>query len=147
MFRITRIALPFLVALGLSACASSATPTLVNPLVPQTDRDKAVDALLDSKGYAGKTPVKRIHNSRFNGWSYIDPQHIIVTFGVNKNFLIKFKSRCRHAESAHSMHFDTVMSNIIPGDRVFLGQNIRIMQPCWIDSIYALEKKPRGEKE
>ena len=101
---------------------------------------------MDSKGYAGKTPAKRIRNSRFSGWSYIDRQHIVVTFGVNKNYLIGFKSPCRDAQSAHTMHFDTTMSSIIPGDRVMMGGSSRIMQPCWIDSIYELEKKPR-EKE
>ena len=136
-----------LVVLAISACASTPAPILVNPLVPQTDQEKAVDVLLDNKGYAGKTPTRRIRNSRFSGWSYIDRQHIIVSFGVNKDYLLKFKSTCRDSRSAQTMHFDTVMGSIIPGDRVMMGRDPRFVEPCWIDSIYELEKKPREKKK
>ena len=136
-----------LVVLAIFACASAPAPILVNPLVPQTDQENAVDVLLDHKGYAGKTPTRRIRNSRFSGWSYVDRQHIIATFGVNTNYLIKFKSPCHDAQSAQTLRFDTVMSTIIPGDQVFVGPGTRIERPCWIDSIYELEKKPRGTKK
>ena len=147
MIQPAKKSLLILVVLAITACAGAPGPPLVNPLVPQTDQENALDAILDSKGYAGKTSTRRIGNTRFRNWTYIDPLHITVTFGVNKNYLIKFKSSCHNADVAQTMKFDTVMSSIIPGDRVMMGRDTRIVQPCWIDKLYTLEKKPREKKE
>ena len=57
---LVKSALLCLLILAISACASAPAPPLINPLVPQSDQEKALDALLDSKGYAGKTPARRI---------------------------------------------------------------------------------------
>ena len=138
-----------LVVFVLTACAGGGgpPPVLVNPLAPQTDREKAVDVRLEQLGYINKKPAKRIGYTRFSGWNYIDDQHITVTFGANKNFLIQFKAQCYDAQHAQTLRFDTVMSSITPGDRAYLGRSVRSMQPCWIDNIYTLEKKPREDKE
>ena len=136
-----------LVVFVLTACAGAPPPVLVNPLAPQTDREKAVDVRLEQLGYINKKPAKRIGYTRFSGWNYIDDQHITVTFGANKNFLIQFKAQCYDAQHAQTLRFDTVMSSITPGDRAYLGRSVRSMQPCWIDNIYTLEKKPREDKE
>ena len=135
-----------LTVLVLTACAGGPAPVLVNPLAPQTDRQNAVDAKLDSLGFLGKTPVKRIGYTRFSGCNYIDDQHITVTFGANKHFLIRFKSQCYDAQYAQTLRFDTILSSIKPNDRAYLGRSPRTMLPCWIDSLFELEKKPK-EKE
>ena len=132
--------------LALVACAGAPGPTLINPLATQTEREKALDMKLEKMGYINKKPTERIGYTRFSGWNYLDDQHIMVTFGANKHFVIKFKSQCYDAQYAQTLRFDTVMSSITPNDRAYLGRNVRSMQPCWIDEIYTIEKKPR-EKE
>jgi hypothetical protein len=147
---LTKTSLLLVVTVAISACASAQKPELVNPLAPQADMENALDAKLNTLGYASKSPTNRIWNNRFSGWSYVDEQHIIVTFGANKNFLIRFKSRCFDAQQAQTMHFDTVMSSITLGDRVYLeslGRSLRPEQACWIDGLYELERKPREEKK
>ena len=146
MKQLAKVLLFGLTVLAMTACATAPAPVLVNPLAPQTDRQNAVDAKLDSLGYAAKTPTKRIGYTRFSGWNYIDDQHITVTFGANKHFLIRFKSRCYDAQYAQTLRFDTVVSSITPNDRAYLGRSSSSMQPCWIDSLFELEKKPREEK-
>ena len=133
-------------AIILSACASGPEPVLVNPLALQTDAEAALDLRLEGMGYISKTSVKRIGYTRFSNWNYVDRQYITVTFGANKHFLIKFKSPCYDAQHAQTLRLDTVMSSITPNDRAYLGRDYRTMQPCWIDSLYSLEKKPREKK-
>ena len=135
-----------LIAVAISACASAPAPDLVNPLAPQSAIDKTLESQLDAMGYASKSPAKRVGYTRISGWNYVDRQHVTVTFGANKHYLIKFRSPCNDAQHAHSLRFETIMSSITRGDRAYFGGNRRTMQACWIDELYELEKKPREEK-
>ena len=146
MARFLKIPLFCMLAIALGACASGPAPVLVNPLAPESDLEKALDKRLNDMGYISRTPTKRIGYTRFSGWAYVDRQYITVTFGANKHFLIKFKAPCYDAEHAQTLRFETIMSSITPNDRAYLGRNARTMQPCWIDTLYELEKKPREKK-
>jgi hypothetical protein len=133
----------------LIGCASepATDPLDDNPLAAEAGLQGDLTARLNELGYVGKTSIKRIGYTRFSGWAYVDDTHITVTFGASRNYLIEFRSPCRDAQFAQSLRFDTHMSSITPGDRAFMGRDPRTMIPCWIDSLYELEKKPKEETE
>ena len=134
-----------LASLVISGCATSSAPSDdTTPAVP-ADLEQNLAARLDEMGYSGKTPIDRINDARFSNWALVDEWHITATFGASKDYLIRFRSICQNIEFARTVSFDARFASVSRGDRVLLHP--RGMAPCFVGSVYELEKKPKQDKE
>ena len=135
-----------LTTLVLLAC--SGAPAVVGDRSAGAPGGEAVLAnRLDELGYSNKTEIKRLSNFRLNGWSYVDPYHVIINAGPSRNYLVRFRTRCHDLRQAHSVGFTSTVGSVSRGDKMIVRDLGERLQDCWVDSIFELTKKPREEQQ
>jgi hypothetical protein len=128
--RITSLLLLTMISVG---CATSTMNT--------KERTEAYVQYIASENLEG---IKRISAFRFNGWSSLGEEHLIISTQINKPYLISLRSRCRDLLYANGIQIHNngstlhrrvdAISVIDPGNMGFR---------CFIDNIYLLTKEQK----
>lgn len=113
----------------LSACASTQ---------PEA---QTVDQILPESGYAIGPSVERIQQFRFNGWDYVDREHVIIKVNSSRQFLVGLRTNCDGLLRAHVIAFDNAGSFLTTNDTLLVQDNASISGPsqrCMIESMNEL---------
>ncbi|MEX0617913.1 MAG: DUF6491 family protein [Pseudohongiellaceae bacterium] len=96
-------AIPFLglvmAALFLGACAG-------------TEGRGDVDQVLEAEGLERGGQITSIRNYQVNGWSAINAENLIITTGVNNDYLVELMSPCLGLQGATTIGFTSTAGNL-----------------------------------
>ena len=117
----------------LSACTTTQSE-------PQT-----VEQLLAEKGYTIGPPTDRIEQFRFNGWNYLDREHVMLTLPDSRNYLISLRVSCNGLYRAQAIGFSNIGSGsfltnsdtLIVRDNGNVGESV-VSERCMIESMNEL---------
>lgn len=123
--RLIKYTLALLIAATLAACAGTG------------ERQGIEDRLLEM-GYELGEADSRIPRYRVNGWRSIDSEYLIITAGVNDNYLVKLRSPCFYLPSAFSIGFTTPMSSLDRFSSIVVRSTGRGRERCDIEDIVQL---------
>lgn len=90
-------------------------------------------------------PVDRIMQHLISGWQRIDNQHLILTVGVSKQYLVRLYRYCRGMEHSESVQFTSVGSDLTDQDQIKVRNSLGV-DTCQIDEIRKLERVEDAEK-
>ncbi|WP_339673612.1 DUF6491 family protein [Dasania marina] len=121
-----------LLALFLVSACSTTPPLLA--LSPEQAAAK--------RGYAIVKAVKQVQDYRLSGWSYIDQQNLVMYSSPKRHYLLTLKQRCHDLRSIDNIALDTRTGVLMAGlDAIkILPRHGVVLQPCYIEGIYLLEK-------
>lgn len=111
-----------------AALAGCATVSSMQP-APYTE-------LLAERGLRQGTEVDRIPAYRNDGWTQLDPEHLIITSGAASRYLVSFAEPCNGTSEA--LLFKTRTGDLTRYDRVYLNADA-VPTPCFIDRLHLLE--------
>ncbi len=85
--------------------------------------------------YAGE-PVKSFWLSRFDGWSAVDDDQLVVWSGVNKAYLIKVVGFCPDLKFANAIGITSTAGTVDKFEKVIVGRD-----RCMISEIRPIDVK------
>ena len=86
--------------------------------------------------------MDRIYTFRYDGWSSLGDQHLILSTGVNKSYLITFNHICHDLRFAQTIAIHKTGSSLMAKfDAISVPESMGIK--CFIKSIYKLTKEQR----
>ncbi len=104
-----------------------------------TERTDAYNAFITTEKLE---PLKRITAFRFDSWSSLGQNHMIIKTSFNKPYLITLKTRCYNLRMAQVIGIDNTGSTLQAGfDSIVIDKNHP--QKCYIDSIYKITKEQK----
>ncbi len=102
---------------------------------------RTVEQLLDEKGFTIGEPTERIHQFRFNGWNYLDREHVIVSVSASRNYLVSLRVSCNGLFGAEVIAFSNTGSYLTDFDTLLVRDQSRVRERCPIKSINELVRK------
>lgn len=113
----------------LAACASTIT-------MSNDDRTKAYAEYIVTEKLES---MNRITSFRYNGFSSLSDENIILSTGVNRYYLITFRSRCFNLRQANIIEVHNSGSSLqTKFDSVSVLQQTGISTKCFIEQIHKL---------
>jgi hypothetical protein len=82
--------------------------------------------------------VDSIRDYRIDGWRSVDRYHVILTTGVNEDYLLSFKTPCFGLNSAFAIGFTTTVGGVTKFDKIIVEDAGGIVETCWIEEIVQL---------
>ena len=110
-----------LAAASLAGCAS----TLARLNGPQ----------LDYTDYAGE-PVKSFYMHKFDGWSPVSKDQLVVWSGINQAYLIRVTGYCPDLQFANAIAVTSTANTVDKFEKVIVGRD-----RCFINEIRPLDTK------
>ncbi|MCP4271099.1 MAG: hypothetical protein GY781_03925 [Gammaproteobacteria bacterium] len=105
----------------------------------QSDRTDAYNTFITTEKLE---PLKHITAFRFDSWSTLGQNHLIIRTSFNKPYLITLKNRCYDLRMAQVIGIDNTGSTLQAGfDSIVVDRNHP--QKCYIDSIYKITKEQK----
>ena len=122
----------FLMLIGFaSACATNT--------MSKTEKTEAYNQYIVSEKLE---ELKSIAVFRYDGWSSLGTEHLIISTSVSKPYLIKLKSRCYDLEFAQTIAIHNIGSSLqAKFDSISVQKHIP--QKCYIEKIYKLTKEQK----
>lgn len=128
----------FLIAILFSVfLAGCATSSLSN-----TELTDAYDQYIDTENLQ---ELEQIVSFRYDGWSALGQQHLIITAGFNRPYLIKLSQRCTDLRFANVIGIKNTINDRLQAkfDSISVPGSLAI--DCYIDSIYELSRQQRDD--
>ena len=131
----TQRMMKLLVILMLTAFASAC----VTNTMSKTEKTAAYNQYIESEKLE---EIKSIAVFKFDGWSSLGAEHLIISTSVNKPYLIKLKNRCYDLDFAQTIVIHNIGSSLqAKFDSISVPKNIP--QKCYIEKIYKISKEQR----
>ena len=102
---------------------------------------KTVEQLLDEKGFTIGEPTERIQQFRFNGWNYLDREHVIVSVTASRDYLVSLRVSCNGLFGAEVIAFSNTGSYLTDFDTLLVRDQARVLERCPIRSINELVRR------
>lgn len=135
--------IPAIVAIGLiSGCASTPSDT------PRGAEKYAEDARLGEQ-------VDRIcFNRNIDGFSHTDRDTVVVSAGVNEDYLLVVRGPCQNLRHAQAIGIDSALSCVTKFDRILVStsafslvDNLGGPERCMIQEIYSWDEDAEDKQE
>ncbi|MCP3674453.1 MAG: hypothetical protein GY829_08300 [Gammaproteobacteria bacterium] len=124
-----------LVVLLLTAFASACATSTMS----KTEKTEAYNQFVESEKLE---ELKSITVFKFDGWSSLGTEHLIISTSVNRPYLIKLKNRCYDLEFAQTIAIHNIGSSLqAKFDAISVEKNMP--QKCYIEKIYKLTKEQK----
>ncbi len=124
-----------IVVLMLTAFASACATNTMS----KAERTEAYNQFVESEKLE---ELKSITAFKFDGWSSLGTEHLIISTRVNWPYLIKLKNRCYDLEFAQTIAVHNIGSSLqAKFDSISVMKNMP--QKCYIEKIYKLTKEQR----
>jgi hypothetical protein len=124
--------------------AEEAAETPEQEAAEETEYSDRVLAELAQRKLRLGEPVDRILQHLISGWHRIDNQHMILTVGVSKKYLVRLNRYCRGLDNSESVQFTSVGSDLTDHDQIKVRYSMGV-DNCPIDEIRKLEKIEKEE--
>lgn len=105
----------------------------------KTEYPEQIKAKLEERGLRIGEPVDELLQHNINGWNRLDNQHLILTVGVSKKYLVRLIRYCRGLEHNENVQFSTVGSHLTDQDQIRVRGSLGVDR-CQITDIHKLEK-------
>ena len=105
-----------------------------------SERPPNFEQRLADDGYVLGEQVERIMQYRLDGWSYLDPEHIVMQTGPSTQYLVSLAYRCRELGSAEDIAFTTTGGQLTRYDTLLVNGVGGVVERCPIRSLRRLEK-------
>ena len=105
-----------------------------------SNRPPNFEQRLADNGYVLGEQVERIMQYRLDGWSYLDPTHLIMQTGPSTQYLVSLAYRCSDLGSAEDIAFTTTAGQLTRYDSLLVNSAGGVVERCYIQSLRRLEK-------
>jgi hypothetical protein len=116
-----------------------AVPLLLGGTALADDKAPSLEERLAKRDYALGETVERIPDYRVDGWNYVDREHVIISGGVSRRYLLTLMTPCTDLSNAESIGFTSTGTSLTKFDTLVVGSAIG-PQRCAIKSIHALDR-------
>lgn len=99
-----------------------------------------IKAELAERGLRLGERVGRIRQISISSWDRLDNQHLLLTVGVSKKYLMRLTHRCEGLSDGATLQFSTVGSDVTEQDQIRVTNDGMNRGVCQIDEIRKLEK-------
>ena len=140
-----KFSLAFVSVFTLMACASPSE---------STGKAKGIDALKDDVRL-GEQVDKICFNRNIDGFSNAGRKTVILSSGVNKDYMVEVRGVCTNLPHAQSIGIDASMSCVRRGDYLIVSDSAFSLDDgigfgpdrCYIDRIHKWDKKANRDKD